>query len=179
MADYITTFTGVHFNPVKPDKELLNIEDIAHSLSMQCRANGHYKTFFSVAAHCVVCAKEAVARGYSKRLVLACLLHDATEAYISDVPRPVKQKLKDYNSVEDNLSRVIYEYFLGSDLTEEEKMLVKHIDDTVLYHEFLSLMGEKLIYIDELKSNPEFVYTDIEKTKKEYVKIFNELTGRE
>ena len=76
MADYITTYTGDHFDPTLPDAEHLHIEDIAHALSLICRGNGHVKTFFSVGSHCINCAKEAAARGYSDRLVLACLLHD-------------------------------------------------------------------------------------------------------
>lgn len=90
MADYITTYTGDHFDPTLPEAEHLHIEDIAHALSLICRGNGHVKTFFSVGSHCINCAKEAAARGYSGRLVLACLLHDASEAYLSDVPRPFK-----------------------------------------------------------------------------------------
>ena len=90
MTDYITTYTGDHFDPTLPEAEHLHIEDIAHALSLICRGNGHVKTFFSVGSHCINCAKEAAARGYSDRLVLACLLHDASEAYLSDVPRPLR-----------------------------------------------------------------------------------------
>lgn len=88
---YITTYTGKHFDPVNPDASLLCIEDIAHALSLLCRGNGHVQTFFSVGQHCIACAKEAQARGLSARLILACLLHDASECYMSDVPRPFKQ----------------------------------------------------------------------------------------
>ena len=80
---YITTYTGKHFDPVNPDASLLCIEDIAHALSLLCRGNGHVQTFFSVGQHCIACAKEAQARGLSARLVLACLLHDASECYMS------------------------------------------------------------------------------------------------
>lgn len=85
---YITTYTRRHFDPVNPDPDLICIEDIAHALPMICRGNGHVTTFWSVGEHCICCAKEANARGLSKRLVLACLLHDASECYMSDVPRP-------------------------------------------------------------------------------------------
>ena len=97
---YITTYTGKHFDPANPDSELIDICDVAHALSLTCRGNGHVKTFFSVGQHCINCALEAEARGYSRRLVLACLLHDASEAYMSDVPRPFKPFLPQYQEAE-------------------------------------------------------------------------------
>ena len=100
---YITTYTGKHFDPMKPDEAALDIRDIAHALSLTCRGNGHVKNFFSVGQHCISCAKEAAARGYSNRVVLGCLLHDASEAYMSDVPRPFKAVLKEYVEAEDKL----------------------------------------------------------------------------
>ena len=88
---YITTYTGNHFDPINPDPELINIVDIAHALPMICRGNGQVSTFWSVGEHCILCAKEAVARGYSNRVIEGALLHDASECYMSDVPRPLKQ----------------------------------------------------------------------------------------
>ena len=82
MADYITTYGGTHFMPMEPEAADIHITDIAHALSLLCRGNGHVKHFFSVGQHCVNCALEAMARGYSRRVCLACLLHDAGEAYL-------------------------------------------------------------------------------------------------
>ena len=115
---YITTYTRKHFDPVHPDPENICIQDIAHALSMLCRGNGHVSSFWSVGEHCICCAKEALGRGYSKRLALACLLHDASECYMSDVPRPLKQDMARYREVERRLLQVIYEKFLGSSLTK-------------------------------------------------------------
>ena len=84
--DFITTYTGVHFFPTRPDPDGVRIVDVAHALSLLCRGNGHVKTFFSVGQHCLHCAREALARNHSRRVALACLLHDASEAYLSDVP---------------------------------------------------------------------------------------------
>ena len=104
MGSYITTYTHRHFDPTDPDPELILIEDIAHALSMLCRGNGHVSSFWSVGEHCICCAKEAAGRGLSKKVVLACLLHDASECYMSDVPRPLKQNMKDF--FDDNISGV-------------------------------------------------------------------------
>lgn len=85
----ITTYTGLKINPLQPQYHQININDIAHALSYICRGNGHTSTFFSVAQHCINCAKEAKERGYSNKIILACLLHDASEAYICDIPKPL------------------------------------------------------------------------------------------
>ena len=139
---YITTFTGKHFDPLEPDMALVDIRDIAHSLSLTCRGNGHVKSFFSVAQHCINCALEAEKRGYSPRLILACLIHDAGEAYMSDVPRPLKRCLDDYCRAEDKLLDLIYEKYLGTSLTDEEEQLVKCIDNDMMYYDLKELLGE-------------------------------------
>ena len=141
MADYISTYTGIHVVPSQPKPEDFRIEDIAHALSLLCRGNGHVKTFWSVGQHCIACAKEAAARNFPDRIALACLLHDAGECYLSDVPRPIKQTLPDYQATENRLLSVIYEKFLGSDLTEEESRIVKEIDDALLWYDLKVLLG--------------------------------------
>ncbi len=138
---YITTYTGKHFDPLVPDMEAIDIHDIAHALSLTCRGNGHVKQFFSVGQHCVYCALEAESRGYSKRVILGCLLHDAGEAYMSDVPRPFKVMLQEYVQAEDKLIDLIYTKFLGSTLSEEEKKLVSQIDDDILYFDMIELLN--------------------------------------
>ena len=142
MSDYIRTSSGVKFYPLNPDPQGILIEDIAHALSLLCRGNGHVKVFFSVGQHCIHCAKEAEQRGYSTRLILACLLHDASEAYLSDITRPVKQHLQDYCRYEKHLLEVIYKKFLGSPLSQEEQKLVKIIDDDMLYYDLRDLLNE-------------------------------------
>ena len=74
-----------YFDPLNVDESLLDIKDIAHALSLMCRGNGHVQYFYSVAQHSLACAKEAKIRGYSKEVILGCLLHDGSEVYLSDV----------------------------------------------------------------------------------------------
>ena len=140
MADYITTYTGILFYPTDPDPEGIRIEDIAHALSFLCRGNGHVSTFWSVAEHCILCAREAAARDLPDRLVLACLLHDAGECYLSDVPRPFKQDLPGYKELEERLLSMIYTRFLGSDLTAAESAIVREIDDGALWFDLRNLL---------------------------------------
>ena len=174
----IMTYTKKMFDPLQPNAELIDIEDIAHALSMLCRANGHFKSFYSVAQHSINCMKEAKARGYSERIQLACLLHDASEAYLSDVTRPVKAELPRYKEIEAPLQEMIWNKWLGEPLTEEEQKLVFDIDDAILAHEFLNLMGEKIVdNIPEITSMPEFAFSGFEQCKREFLSLFRRLTS--
>ena len=141
MKDYIHTYSGKKFCPLDPKIEDIDINDISHALSLMTRANGHYKYFYSVAQHSINCYKEAVARNYSKKVQLACLLHDASEAYISDITRPVKKNLSEYRVIEKNIQDKIYRKFLGEDLNENEIKFIGDIDDCILHFEFIELMG--------------------------------------
>ncbi|ENZ00249.1 hypothetical protein [Clostridium thermobutyricum] len=178
MSDYILTYSKEHFSPINPKEKSININDIAHSLSLMCRANGHIKNFFSVAQHSINCAKEAKERNYSKKVQLACLLHDGSEAYLADITRPVKKHLEHYLGFEKNLQNAIYKKFLPENLSEEEKLQVNSVDDCMLYHEFIALLGEKLFNTEpEIKSNPSFEFVDFNKVESEFLSIFKELTN--
>lgn len=170
---YITTYTRRHFDPVNPDPDLICIEDIAHALPMICRGNGHVTTFWSVGEHCICCAKEANARGLSKRLVLACLLHDASECYMSDVPRPLKQNMPVYQKIEDNLLKVIYGKFLGTSLTAEEELQIKVIDDDLLWYDLEVLLDEKQsIEKPKLCIDLDYTVRPFKMVEEEYLEIF-------
>ncbi|MCD8054765.1 MAG: phosphohydrolase [Lachnospiraceae bacterium] len=141
---YITTVTGKHFDPIEVESEKIDLQDIFHALSLICRANGHVKYFFSVAQHSINCSVEAHARGYSGQVQLACLLHDAAEAYLSDVTRPLKASMKEYQKTEEYLLRCIWEKYLDGELTEEEYEQIFEIDDDMLAYEFRELMPEMI-----------------------------------
>lgn len=173
MSEYITTYTGNHINPTNPNPALIRIEDIAHALSLLCRGNGHVKTFWSVGQHCICCAKEAMARGATARVVLACLLHDASECYMSDVPTPFKKKLPEYEIQEDRLLRMIFEKFLGSDLTKEELDLVKEIDHTMLLYDLKELLGEMTDEeMPKLHMELDYMVQPFREVEEEFLRIF-------
>lgn len=157
MADYITTYTGVHINPLEPDIEKIKIEDIAHSLSLQCRANGHFPRFYTVAQHCLDCMTEAKARHLPKRIQLAVLIHDAAEAYFGDIPSPVKQYFPEFEGYELKMLNLIYLKYLGSALTDKEKKIVAEIDYCLFCHEFKAVMGEQPVEnMPKIYSKPDF-----------------------
>ena len=174
MSDYITTYTGKHIDPVHPISDLICIEDIAHALSLICRGNGQVKTFFSVGQHCINCAREALARGYSNRIAFACLLHDASECYLSDVPRPFKKTLTGYKEQEENLLNLIYQKYLGNLLTSEEEKKLIEIDVDMLWFDLTYLLNEK-----QTKQQPEVRITidykvrTFEEIENEYLELFH------
>ena len=175
---YITTFSKTRFSPVSPETADIKIEDIGHALSLLCRANGHIRYFFSIAQHSLNCAYEAKARGYADKLQLACLLHDASEAYLSDITRPVKAQLPEYRKIEDHLQSMVYSKFLHEPLTSEEITAVDQIDDAMLYYEFRALMGETVFDVPpQIKSAPCFCTRDFGEVEAEFLSAFLSLTG--
>ena len=178
MSEYITTYTGKHFEPTNPNPELIRIEDIAHALSMICRGNGHVKTFWSVGQHCICCAREAAARGLSNRIILACLLHDASECYMSDVPTPFKNELPEYQEQEEHLLSMVYEKFLGSDLTEEEQKELKEIDHAMLWYDLEHLLGEiQYGEIPELHIDLDYTVRPFSEVEEEYLALYEKYSG--
>lgn len=133
--DCIRTVTGQYVNVFDPDPQTILIEDIAHSLAYQCRFGGHLPSFFSVAEHCMYAVDIAPAG-----LQMAALLHDASEAYLLDIPRPVKVKLTNYKDVENRLMEVIAAKF-GFEWPLHPE--VKKIDEKLLRWEWDSLMLDK------------------------------------
>ena len=153
--------------------ELINIVDIAHALPMICRGNGQVSTFWSVGEHCILCAKEAAARGYSNRVIEGALLHDASECYMSDVPRPLKQFMTVYKEQENHLLDVLYTKFLGSPLDEQEEKLIKEIDDAVLWYDMKYLLGEDSEGDKpETCMVPDYTVRAFKDVEQEYLEIF-------
>lgn len=175
MGEHITTYSKIHMSPLTPESGDIQIRDIAHALSLMARANGHFPKFYSVGQHCIHCCEEAYARGYTKRIQLACLLHDASEAYLADITRPVKQHLLKYMEIEKILQDVIFAKYLG-ELSEDEMRHWKALDDLLLYYEFDHFMGEKLMECPgTLKSSPVFDTEPFQVTEQKYLDWFERL----
>lgn len=108
-GDWIQTYLGTVFYPLDPRQEEIDISDIAHALSNLCRFGGHCNQFYSVAEHSV-----RVALILPQEQRLWGLLHDASEAYLCDLPRPIKRFAEFgplYREVEDNLQKIIFEKY--------------------------------------------------------------------
>jgi hypothetical protein len=105
-GDWMQTASGRQFWPMDPRPEEIDIEDIAHALSMLCRFGGHCLRFYSVAEHSVLLSRHVAPE--HKRWAL---LHDASEAYLVDVPRPIKPFLTGYVAAEDGIMETVCRKF--------------------------------------------------------------------
>ncbi len=174
--DYIITYTGKKFTPMEPVCEDIDILDIAHSQAYMTRANGHTHFFYSVGQHSVNCAKEAMARGYSRRVQLACLLHDGSESYLSDITRPVKKHLPQYRTIEAKLSAAVYKRFGLYPLTAQEVDQVAEVDDCLLYHEFIVLKNVRLEGVPPiLHAKLELIQLPFNQVEREMLALYEEL----
>lgn len=171
----ISTFSGTQFWPADPRPQEIKIEDIAHALSLLCRGNGHVKHFYSVAQHSLYCALEAQNRKYSHKVQLACLLHDGSEAYISDITRPVKKLLPLYRDMEAGLQNAIEKKYGLVDLTDEEYKQVKEIDDAILRYELAELLDTHDYNALELVGDYDFSFRMMADVEKEFLDLFHEL----
>ena len=110
---WITTYTGKRLHYLTPTPDEIDVRDIAHALSMICRFGGQCRDFYSVAEHSL-----HVCNLVQPKYKLSALLHDAHEAYILDMPRPVKYDMPQYRVIANEIQRVIDEKF-GTSTNEE------------------------------------------------------------
>ena len=172
----MNTYSGRKFDPMKIIPENVYLEDIAHALSLICRGGGQIQWFYSVGQHSINCSKEALARGWSDRMALACLLHDASECYISDIIRPVKVHLQNYLEIESVIMDAIWAKFHLDDLTDEENQKWRQIDNEILELELKTLMkGEKDRESIPLSSSPDLSERPFHSVEKEFKELALEL----
>lgn len=127
MEHWFQTHTGKLVDVRNPTPDMVDLEDIAHALSMICRFAGHVREFYSVAEHSVLVAMLGNRHDLSPEFNLALLLHDAAETYIGDIISPVKRILAPTsNSLEQQWLRAIEEKFnLGDRLSNMDQSIHK------------------------------------------------------
>jgi hypothetical protein len=133
IQPYIETYTGRKFFFLDPSPEMFHIEDIAHALSLNCRFTGHINEFYSVAEH-------SLAVSYLTDDPLEGLLHDLSEAYLTDIARPIKQYMPEYYNLENRIMRVASEKFGFSYPISAN---TKDADNAQLKTEALALLSTK------------------------------------
>jgi hypothetical protein len=133
VGNWMQTYTGRAFYPIDPRPEEIEIEDIAQALSKQCRYAGHTKRFYSVAEHCVHLYWKL-----PREFKLWGLLHDASEAYLTDIIRPVKSYLTGYLDLEEKLMRAVAERFY---MKWPMPPMVKEFDNRILLDERNQIMA--------------------------------------
>lgn len=157
--DCIRTNSGLYINVFEPTNDMICIEDIAHALASIPRFGGHLNKHYSVAQHSVNCFNWAISVEDKK----AALMHDASEAYMLDIPTPIKAKLPDYKKYESNLmSFISKKYGFDFPLTEN----VHAIDREMLILEWENLVVNK---------NENFECWTHTEAKEKFLNAFNEV----
>jgi len=146
---WMQTHTGRQFWPLAPNPEDVCLDDIAHALGLVCRFAGHCKRFYSVAEHSLYVAEQVLTMGVAwaggdyrpgvADLIRQALLHDAAEAYLGDIIRPLKPTWQEYRVIEKNLLECIHEA-LWVPANAEDQQAIKHADNILLATEARDLM---------------------------------------
>ena len=174
------TWSGHLIHLDRPNIEEIYLEDISHPLSQLCRYSGGTVTFYSVAQHSLNAYRLSCEFYYDEKAQLYVLLHDASEAYLSDIPTPVKKLLPTYLEIEERLMEMIYLHFgLGYPSPYYQRM-INMVDRDLLAYEIPKLIPnlEKIkpdiplldIELDFQVRDSNKVRVEFEKTVKELVK---------
>ena len=141
--NFVELISGKLFNPFHPDKHDIKIEDIAHSLSHLCRFNGHIPYFYSVAEHSVLVLDLALEDDPKMSPIkqMQYLLHDATEAYIGDMVKPLKIGMPKFNKIEDRVWKEISSKFNINYIWDEK---LKYYDIKALVTEYHIFKGKTI-----------------------------------
>lgn len=176
VGNTIRLRSGRYFDLANPRAEDVDITDIAGALSKTCRFGGQVESFFSVAEHCVNCARQCDLDGRTIAVSFAALLHDATEAYVGDMVRPLKIMIPLFKEVELRIEKAIGERF-NVDF-DEHHAIIKEVDNAMVIAE-----RKQLFTRDSVKWNGEdecrVLYPKIncygpEEAERRYLELFEE-----
>lgn len=167
----IRTFTGKFVDPFNMTTDDVDLEDIAHGLSNICRFGGQTKKPIPVLAHILIgynwlYSGNATYHQPTDEQILHWLLHDATEAYIGDIPSPIKKRLYGYQTLEDNLRTVIFEKF---GILFGEQHFVQSLDGEMLNIEVLQIVNDEFVKYNRKRLKKWFIKT----VNKHYTNIIN------
>lgn len=154
--------SGILFDVFNPKVEDIFEEDIAHALSQLCRYGGHSPDFYSVAQHSYLCSFFPG----TPQEQLECLMHDGSEAYMVDLPRPIKRAFPEYIRIENNLLEVIFKHY---DLNFPLSKHVHDVDDAMLSIEFNAFYTNP---------DPTFEFWVPKEAKKKFLERFYELKAQ-
>lgn len=183
VGNTIRCHSGVYLDLANPQPDQIAIEDIASGLSKICRFGGQIDRFYSVCDHSINAAFLAGLWDYPVDAEFACLMHDAAEAYIGDIVKPLKIMLPDYRSIEQRIERVIGEKF---DIDfERHADFVREIDHSLLIAERKTFFSaDDIAWCGETEAIPIDQFPllrhglDCDQAAKYFLQIFETLTER-
>jgi hypothetical protein len=139
---WIQTFSGGRFYPLAPEPDDVKIVDVAHALSLNNRFTGHALRPYSVGEHSLLVVRILMGWGQGPETLMWGLMHDASEAYISDIARPLKvqPEFKFYRDIEKEVMDAVAQHFR---LELSEPAIVKEADTLALAIEAEMLMPQR------------------------------------
>ena len=137
---YVETYTGGGFHPFDPDPDDVRLKDVAAGLAHTCRFGGHTRQFYSVAHHSLHVSAELA--DHAPRLQLLGLLHDAGEAYLGDLARPVKTEFEAFERAEDRILEAVWAALDVDPPSDAEWARVMAADDRLLAYEASELLAD-------------------------------------
>lgn len=146
FGDWMQTYTGQKFWPLDPRADEVDVEDIAHALSLQCRYAGHCRRYYSVAEHSVLISRWLAEQGHDSDTCLWGLMHDAGEAYVLDMIRPLKSSMPEFRKVEQRVLNAVTQRF---GMYPETPVAVKHADNRILVDEKQQNMSPGLVWVTD------------------------------
>lgn len=170
-GQWIQTRSGKQFFPLDVRPEDICIEDIAAGLSKICRYGGQCLAFYSVAEHSI-----HVSRTVPAQLAMAALLHDAAEAYVGDMVRPLKIMIPDFRRIEKDVQRAIDQRF-GIDFDPSN---MRYYDDQMLHTEMLVMMKDPpapWVELPHALDDWHFEYYDPDEAEEAFLLRWGEIHG--
>lgn len=178
---WIQVYSGKPFTFLSPGVPDIDILDIAHALSMQCRFNGHVKKFYSVAEHSINVSYEV-----PEKHALAGLLHDAAEAYIGDMVSPLKDHMSEFREIEHRIESAICRRFNVPLYSYEKELAVGRADRALCIHEGRTLLtNPSLVDAWPFANSPDYILKNVtelecllpQHAKARFLARFDELTA--
>lgn len=147
---FIETYTGHKVDPFHPDSSQIHPDDLFHALTQINRFGGHTKIPYTVAEHSLLVMAILKVQGHDETVQLQGLMHDAAEAYMGDVPTPIKVMWPEYSQAEGRLLHVIFDKMGIPWWTDEQRRVVHDADQMALHVEARVLMPLKVWKVPEV-----------------------------
>lgn len=176
----IRTYTGRLIQPFALDENDVCLEDIAHHTANMCRFNGATRWHYSSALHMINCARLALRVYDNTELAKVCLLHDATDAYFPDLPRPLYGDMDDLVcDIESAQSMIYAKYGIDGATQMRLKRQLDEIDDAILNVEGSELINGWVGHAcAKTASHCILKYIDPREVAEEYITVFKQIWGK-
>lgn len=175
--DFIPTSSGNKIYYTNPKPGQIELEDLAHGLAMNSRFGGQTTEFYSVAKHSILVSKELEKQGFGPKVQVYGLLHDAAEAYVGDVPAPLKKELENFRKIEHGIMDAIWGALDIQPPSDEDWKRIKKADRVLLNYEASEIVSQDG-WTEEVNRDYKLKSNSWEDDKRKFMEKFRELQER-